>query len=69
MNAQDVSRQAAYQAAKILQSDCPSHVKYDELDALQLWVMREHPDHWAATDILKVISDAQTKVMYPERKN
>jgi hypothetical protein len=68
MNAQDVSRQAAYQAAKILADDCPAAVKYQELDELQLWVMREHPDGLAA-GVLKIISDAQTKVMYPERKS
>jgi hypothetical protein len=65
MNASQVEHQAAYQVTKILADNCPRDVKWNELDALQLWVMREHPRGLAAKDILKRISDAQTEVMYP----
>lgn len=68
MNVRDyVEQRAAARMTEILASDCPQHVKYDDLDELQLWVMREHPDHWAAK-VIQTISDAQTRVMYPEWK-
>ena len=66
MNAQAVNKQAAYKVAKILESDCPRDEKLAQLDQVSLWVMREHPDGWAA-GVLQVVRQAETKV-YGERR-
>ena len=61
-----VETKTAYQVAQILASDCSRDEKLQQLDELSLWVMRNHPDGWAAK-VLQSIQQAEAKV-YGERR-
>jgi hypothetical protein len=58
-----VNKAATLKIAEIIASDCPDSIKYIQLDQLLLRVMEQHPDGWAS-DTVRVIQAAQTRVMY-----
>jgi hypothetical protein len=56
--------QITTQVRTIEQSSHPKDRKYQLLDELYLWVMREHPDGLGAA-VLDAIDAAQVRVLYP----
>jgi hypothetical protein len=59
-----VEKNARAEMTKIIKSDCPATEKHEQLDALVLRTMNQHPDGWAA-QIVREIQAADTEVLYP----